>query len=293
MPFRRSAIFLGLGGTPLFAAAHANSDATGWWTLDPWVWLPMAILSALHARGLVMLWPKRRVLSAAAPGALVAFGGGMAALFFALIWPLDALGELSFAAHMAQHMLLIAVAAPLLVLAELALPVMLGVPRRWRRPLVAMGGDLRGVMRFLLLPRIAFALHAAVIWVWHAPLLFDAALRWRWVHVLEHGAFFGSALLFWAALSRLGRRGGASPGVAALWCLAMLMHTGLLGALITFAPRLLYSGYAGGAAAALLPPLEDQQLAGLLMWIPAGVCYLVAGLGLGAAWLRASERSGG
>lgn len=243
----------------------------------------MAVFTALYLRGIGVLRAKRRpvIARAARSWALAAAGAGMAALFFALIWPLDALGALSFAAHMAQHMLLMAVAAPLLALAEPSVPLMLALPSPWR-PAAARAGKM---LRIRLQPRIAFALHGAVIWIWHAPLLFEAALRRPWLHTIEHLAFLGSALLFWNALLRVGRADGEGYGAAALWTLATLIHTGLLGALITFAPHPLYPVYdeAHGLA---LSPMEDQQLAGLLMWIPAGFCYLAAGLAFAAAWLH-------
>lgn len=289
----RRLIFLVLCMLPPAAAAHGDADAHHWWTLDPWIWLPMLILSALYARGVYLLRSKNSPARSARPYAVAGFSAGMAALFFALIWPLDALGSISFAAHMAQHMLLIAVAAPLIALAEPAAPILQALPASWRHANASLGVLHQG-LQILLRPRIAFALHGFVIWIWHAPLLFEWALRWEWVHVLEHVSFLGSALLFWTALQHSGRGSRNSEqgyGAAALWTLATLMHTGLLGALLTFAPRLLYPIYADVEGFGL-SPLEDQQLAGLLMWIPAGLCYLIAGLAYAALWLHSSEQRG-
>lgn len=281
------AVFCGFCMIAQHAAAHADHDATHWWTFDPLVWAPALVIGVLYGKGVMLLQSKRHAIRAARPWAIASFCTGMIALFFAMIWPLDALGEISFAAHMAQHMLLMSAAAPLFVFADPAIPLLVGAPGFLRRRLTALHALLRGALRLLLQPRIAFSLHAIVIWVWHAPLPFELALRWPWLHVLEHFSFFGSALLFWIALARLGRRGGEGYGAAALWSLATLMHTGLLGALITFAPRLIYLSYADSR---LLPALQDQQLAGLLMWVPAGLCYLIAGLGFCAAWLRNADR---
>ena len=221
------------------AVAHAGQAGT-WWSFDPWVWGGFALLFLLRPRR-----PWR-------------FAASAAALFIALIWPLDVLSELSFAAHMAQHMLLIGVAAPLLVLSRPSLRF------------------LRGNSRAALFSRTsaprAFAFHAAAIWLGHAPLVIAWTLAYRWAHILEHAALLGTAMLFWWALCRRGRAG---YGEAALWTLATMIHTGILGALLTFAPRVLYPGYA----------LDDQQLAGLVMWVPGGACYLVAGLAFAAAWL--------
>lgn len=292
MPTALAAALLALGlHAPAFA--HVAGTAHHWWSFDPWVWLPLLLFTGLYLRGMRRLRDSasahgRRPRVLRAP-AVFAFVAGIAALFIALIWPLDALGTGSFAAHMAQHMLLIAVAAPLLVYAEpsvalqRALPAMRGLARSW---------PVKSLRRVMLAPRVAFALHAVLIWIWHAPLPFELALRHEAVHVLEHVSFLGSAILFWTALRQTGRAGGSGYGAAALWTLGTLMHTGLLGALITFAPRLLYAEYATPGMTGLtgLTALEDQQLAGLIMWIPGGVLYLVIGLGFAAAWLQDSAR---
>lgn len=213
----------------------------------------------------------------------------MAALFLALIWPLETLGEASFAAHMTQHLVLIALAAPLFALAQ-PMPVLLaGLPAGFRRANAVLG-RVHTASRALTAPAVAFAVHGVLVWAWHAPFLFELALHERWVHVLEHASLFGSALLFWSAMRNAGRRGGTCSGAAALWTFGMLMHMGLLGALMTFSPRLLYPVYAQSRLLGL-GPLEDQQLAGLLMWIPGSIVYLAAGLALAAAWMRIPEES--
>lgn len=269
------------GLVPHAAFAHGGESQT-WLRLDPWVWVPMIAVAALYLRGLHVLRARAVVMPAARAPAVASFLAGYAALVLALIWPLDALGETSFAAHMAQHMVLIAVAAPLLALAQPAPVLLAALPSRLRR-LNASLGPLHALARL----RTAFVLHGILVWGWHAPLLFELALRWRWMHVLEHGAFLGSALLFWAAVRAAAYRGGEGCGVAALTILGTLMHTGLLGALLTFSPRLLYPFQAGTQGPGL-SALEDQQLAGLLMWIPGSIAYLVAGLCVIAAWLRRS-----
>lgn len=275
---------------PLPAAAHGETGAAGWVTLDPWTGMPLLVLALLYLRGMRILRTRRTAPKPARPAALASFCTSMAAAFLALVWPLDALGAISFAAHMTQHMLLIAVAAPLLILAEPALPVMMALPAGWRR-INRRLATVHRAWRMLSRPAIAFAVHGALVWLWHAPLLFESALRWRWAHAAEHIALLASALLFWNAMRQAGRAGGNGYGAAALWTLGTLIHTGLLGALITFAPRPLYPFYRT-VTAAPLPPMEDQQLAGLVMWIPAGACYLAIGLYYAAAWLRSAGQAG-
>ncbi|HWR52996.1 MAG TPA: cytochrome c oxidase assembly protein, partial [Bryobacteraceae bacterium] len=124
---------------------------------------------------------------------------------------------------------------------------------------------------------------------WHAPSLFDATVESEFVHTAQHMSFLGSALLFWWALIR-GRGGALGYGAAVLYVFTTAVHTAVLGALLTFAPTPFYPAYAAGSTQQWgLTPLEDQQLAGLIMWVPAGVVYIVAGLWLLAGWLRESE----
>jgi putative membrane protein len=275
---------------PLAAEAHGASVPDQWWVLDPWLWLPLIAFAILYLRGMSLLRAQARTngrtLRVLDPLAGCAFWAAIAALFLALIWPLEALSGVSFAAHMTQHMILIAVAAPLLVYAEPSLPLVRALPFLGA---VARGKIVKRALRIALMPRFAFALHAALIWFWHAPFPYELALRNDAMHVLEHLSFFGSGILFWAALRQAGRAGGSGYGQAALWTLGTLMHTGILGALITFSPRLLYSVYAD-IDLGWLTPLEDQQLAGLVMWVPGGLLYLVVGLGFVVAWLNDAGR---
>jgi putative membrane protein len=270
---------------PTQAFAHAGENHTSWWTLDPLIITPMSVFGILYVSGLLWLRRRRHAGISVQPLALSSAALGALALFFALIWPLDAFSESSFAAHMAQHMLLIAVAGPLLALARISIPVnaaiaaaspaaaaALALPRKW--------------LRLLLMPTVVFILHGAVIWGWHSPLLFELALRVEWVHTLEHLSFLVAGYWYWTVLIRhCDNEGYAS---AALSVLATLMHTGLLGALFTFASRPLYSTFVT-TQGSVERALQDQQLAGLLMWIPMGACYLIGGLAFAAAWMRSAE----
>jgi putative membrane protein len=138
-------------------------------------------------------------------------------------------------------------------------------------------------------PIAAWAIHGAALWVWHVPLLFQATLRSNLVHTLQHVSFLGSALLFWWALIH-GPRGLMDYGVGILYLFTTSIHSGVLGALITFARQVVYPVYNESTRSWGLTPLEDQQLGGLIMWVPAGLVYIVAGLALCAGWMRESER---
>lgn len=252
------ALLLALSPAAALAHTTATSTSVGW------------VLHSAVAAGLALIaWAIGRV-RARTPAPRLASAGlaaAFVALYLALVGPLEAHAGRSFTAHMAQHMVLIALAAPLLVLADLELRLL---PRCLRRSP----------------PAAAFFLHGALIWLWHAPPAFEAALHQPALHATEHLSLFGSALIFWSTLLHSGRDRHAGLGAGAFWALATVMHTGLLGALITFAPAPLYPSYREAVAGAALSPLEDQQLAGLIMWIPTGLAYLGAGLGLSAAWLR-------
>jgi cytochrome c oxidase assembly factor CtaG len=131
------------------------------------------------------------------------------------------------------------------------------------------------------------ALHLAAIVFWHVPRFYDAALRYPSLHVAEHLSFLGSALLFWWLVCdrRARRRLGAPLAVAALFVVAM--QGTVLGALLTVAQRPWYVSHLATTLPWGLTPLEDQQLAGLLMWVPAGLAYLVAAAALTASALAA------
>jgi putative membrane protein len=238
------------------------------WRLEPTVLAPLLVALALYGLGVARLWASAGRGRGLTWRCVLAFGGGAAALVIALVTPLDALGGTLLSAHMAQHALLIAVAPPLLLLGRpgVAFAWALAGREPWRS--LAHLGDR------LSRPLPAAALHGAALWVWHAPAAFDAALASPPVHALEHVTFFGTALLFWRAVldARTSRRAG--PALAAAF--ATLLHGGLLGGLITMAPAPLYTWYRARTAPWGLTPLEDQQLAGLLMWVPLGTVYLGA-----------------
>ncbi|HEY0406833.1 MAG TPA: cytochrome c oxidase assembly protein [Pyrinomonadaceae bacterium] len=271
---------------------HSFQDLWSAWGRDPLIIAGLALTAWAYWRGLRRVWREsargRKVLRREA----WAFACGWLALFVALVSPLHPWGEALFSAHMTQHEVLMLVAAPLLVLGRPLVPFLWALPARWR-PAVGSVGKRRGaqtVWRTLTNPLVAWLIHAVALWVWHVPALFQATLRSDLVHTLQHLSFLGSALLFWWALIH-GRRGLMGYGAAVLYMFTTSLHSGVLGALITFARSPWYPAYANSTASWGLTPLEDQQLGGLIMWIPAGLVYIIAGLALMAGWMRESERS--
>lgn len=188
---------------------------------------------------------------------------------------------------MTQHELLMLVAAPLLVLSKPVVAALNALPPgrvqsllRWTKP-----WWVQGVWRFVTKPLVAWLLHAVVLWTWHIPALLRAALQSEFVHALQHISFLLSAVLFWWALLHRGH-GTLGYGAAVLYVFTTAVHSGLLGALITLAGVVWYPEYLGTTQSWSLTPLEDQQLGGLIMWVPACTVYIVAGLALFAGWLR-------
>lgn len=261
------------------------------WTWAPWLTLALAVSAALYARGVGRLWQRGGAGCGVQRWEVWAFATGWLTLVIALLSPLHPWGEVLFSAHMTQHELLMLVAAPLLVLGRPLGPWLLALPRAWSHALAhgAARPAWRRSWRWLVTPLVVWLVHAAALWVWHAPRLFEAALASEAVHDVQHVCFLGSALLFWWALFH-GRRSLGNYGVATLYVFTTMLHSGLLGALLTFATRLLYPSYAHSTAAWGLSAVEDQQLGGLIMWVPAGLIYLMVGLVLVVGWLRDAER---
>jgi len=273
-------------------APPAPQDLLGAWSFEPGVVVPLALSGWLYVRGVRALW------RSAAPGRgvrardVTAFALGWLTLVIALVSPVHRWGEALFYAHMVQHELLMALAAPLLVLGRPLIPWVWALPAAWRRRIgrVTAAAPFRTGWEGLTNPGVAWSLHAVAIWSWHLPALFQATLRSETVHALQHASFLGTGLLFWwTVLERRHGRLGWPGAVIALFTTAV--HTGLLGALLTFSNRLWYPIYAPATAAWGLTPLEDQQLAGLIMWIPGGLPYLIAALALLASWLKEPGRA--
>jgi putative membrane protein len=277
VPLLALTLALGLAGP---AAAHsphtAPPDAVSW-NLAPWLVSLLLISACLYALGLGKLWRRAGAGHGVLRWQAAAFAIGWLGLVAALVSPLDSLGTRLFSAHMVQHEVLMLVAAPLLVLGRplaawtWAFPPgvrrSLGHATRW--PWLALAWSA------LTAPVSAWSLHALALWAWHVPVLFEAALHSESLHIFQHASFLGTALLFWWAVL-----GGDSPrrGFAMAYLFTTMMHTGALGALLTFAPTPWYPSYTATSAAFGLDAVEDQQLGGLVRWVPGGLAYLFAGL---------------
>lgn len=251
--------------------------------------LPMAIAAILYVRGYLVLGRLGTRGTEARRWRALAFVGGLAMLALALLSPIDTWSAELFTWHMIQHEVLLLLAAPLLVLGT-PLPVFLWAFSGSARTALSSLAQHRGVRRawrFLLHPAVACMVHAAVLWLWHAPSLFNAALVNRGVHDVQHLSFFLSALVFWAALFQ--QRAREQQGAAVLYLFVTTVHSSVLGTLITFAARPWYDSYLLTTARWNLSALEDQQLGGLIMWVPGSMVYIGAALALLARWILASD----
>lgn len=251
-------------------AAVQPHDAVWAWRFDPAVVVALVLAGSLFVAGGRSLGTTRRRSTA--------FFGGLGVVAVALLSPIDALSAEMMSAHMVQHVLLMFVAAPLIA-AAVPGPVMLrGLPTRWRRSFVSTrrASGLPAVLVWLRAPIRRWMLFVAVLWLWHASVMYEAAVDNRWIHVVEHATFVGAALLFWSTI--LGARRSRLPdGLGVLAVFALMMQGVVLAALITFSQFAWYAPYADGAPGWGLDALTDQRLAGLLMWFPTSLITLAIG----------------
>jgi cytochrome c oxidase assembly factor CtaG len=275
------------------AAVDGSSSLWASWSSDPLVIVPLVVSCCLYVKGVFALRRRLgRLLPGFGPREILCFTSGSALLIVALVSPLESLAEPLLSAHMVQHILLVTMAPPLLVLGKPEVAWLWALPDQWRRSLPRQK-RMRSVLAFLspcARPIPAAVIHSATLWVWHSPALFDAALEADWLHWLEHLLFFGTALLFWRAVIKAssGREAAAAALIA---CFITLLQSGLLSALLSFAREALYKTPETDSWG--LSALEDQQLAGAIMSIPMCIIYLIAGLVMAARLLTPpiSERS--
>jgi putative membrane protein len=279
-------------GLPLLllheGAPLAPHDLWSAWSFEPAVLAGLGVTALLYARGMSRLRGRSGRRAAARRREAAAFWAGWVALAVALVSPLHPLGEALLSAHMAQHELLMALAAPLLVLGRPLVVTLWGMPARWRHAVGGWIGRLRPLWRALSRLEVAWLLHALAIVGWHLPVLYQRTVSSDLVHSLQHTSFLLTALLFWWSVLP-GAALRSRHGAAIMSLFGTMVYTGGLGALLTLGTVPWYPAYGEAAPLWGLTPLEDQQLAGLIMWVPGGVSYLLASVWLVIDWLRTSE----
>ena len=279
-----AALLLALAASP--ALAHGGHDHELGWTLDPVLLVPLGLTLVIYLFGLRRLSQR----ASSPPSGATLFLSGWAVLTLSLVSPLHETGERSFTMHMIEHELIMLVATLLLASSSAGGILAWGLPRPLRRSL---GGSwkspLQSLWKRLTEPVTATAIQAVVMWAWHAPILFDRALESSGWHIAQHACFFLSSLLFWWAMLHPRARSGGY-GVSAACLFATSLIGGALGALMSFSASPWYADYAAmGMTGIGLDPVDDQRLAGLIMWIPGGLVHGAAALAMFYKWLKASE----
>jgi putative membrane protein len=249
----------------------------------------LVLLAALYFIGVVRLWRAGRYGQGIHPLEALAFGCGWLALVAAVVPPLADWSEKWLAAHMVQHELLMVIAAPLIAVSSPMMAWSWALPSNLRRHLATtVRPRLATAWSGLTSPLSVFLVYGLTLWVWHLPALSDHVVGHYDVLLLQHFSFFATAALFWWGIAD-GRYGRLGYGAAVVFVLATTVHSGLLGALLTFSTPVWSAPYDVNHPAGRRL-LEDQQLAGLLISVPLTVILVVGGLSLIGAWLRESER---
>jgi putative membrane protein len=271
---------------PMVCQAHGGERETPW-SLDPWTVSLIGVSVIGYVTGAMRLLRagKKAVLGMRR---IAAFFGGCGMLMIALVSPLDHLAESTFSAHMCQHILLMLGAPPLLVVSHPLVAWLWCFPRGLRRSIGrwwAGGSAARQVIAGLLNPVVVWVGASFALWFWHAPGPYQWALGNERVHAFEHATFLFTSLAFWYLLFEPRGRGRLGYGGAMLYGLTFGIQNGLLGAILAFAAHPHAAGLFG------LTALEDQQLAGIFMWVPIGIVHLGLLIILFLGWMAHSERT--
>lgn len=249
-------------------------------------WLPGLLVAGLYQRGVWRLWARAGGGRGISFARYAAFMVGLLVLFAALLSPLEAWASQLFTAHMVQHVLLMFVAAPLLAIGHPAYVGLWALPRAWSRRIGQLYNRLPALhqlLRIITQPVWAWLFFVSMVWVWHIPALYEAALMHDTIHIIEHACFLLAAFVFWqSALQPAAGQQGIS---ALLLALTMLQGT-FLSILIVFSPQAWYGYYAATTRDWGLSPLADQQLAGVVMGVPGGILCMILAVLYFLRWLN-------
>jgi putative membrane protein len=256
------------------------------WSWEPGIVIPLALMLVIYVSGAL-----RRGSLYLLRWRHASFLLGWLMLLLALTSPIHELGEQLFSAHMLQHEMLILLSAPLISASHPGATCLWAFAPRQR---VNLGGwvnamERSGPIAFISRPSVAWLLETVTLWIWHVPALYQATLSSDWVHAAQHLSFFLTAVLFWSALYGVGRS-AMSYGAGTIYVFGAAAQCSALGALLTFSSVLWYPVYAATTARWGLSPLQDQQLGGVIMWVPSSLVFIVIGLGLFARWLSEADR---
>jgi cytochrome c oxidase assembly factor CtaG len=255
------------------------------WPLDPWILALLALVPGLYVRGWASL--RRRRHGHMTVWTALAFLAGVAAIFVALASPVDELAGLLLQVHMTQHLLLMMVAPPLIWLGLPLAPILRGLPRPIAMGIVSLASR-RGVRRLGRIvghPVLAWSVFMVCLWAWHTPALYELALRSHAWHHVEHASFLGAGLLFWWPVIQPWPSRPVWPRWAMIPYLALAdLQNTALSAILTFADRVIYPTYDTVPRLWGISALEDQATAGVIMWVPGSIAFL-----LPLGWLIARQ----
>ena len=247
------------------------------WPFAPTLLIGLLLTAAVYLRGWFILrgrdsgrWPARQP---------IAFLGGLASIFLALASPIEPFSFLFLQMHMVQHLMLMMVAPPLLWLGEPLFPMLRGMPAPirtyWLAPCYR-SPALRRLAQWLTSPVAAWLLYVGAAWLWHVPRLYDMAMRSPGWHYVQHLTFLAAALVFWYPVVRpYPARPRWSPWLLFPYLILADLQNTVLSALLTFSDRILYAHYAEVPRLDGLSALDDQAAAGVFMWVPGSLAFLV------------------
>jgi cytochrome c oxidase assembly factor CtaG len=262
------------------------------WSFDPAVVLGLALAALLYAAGLRRLRTRSRV-PIVPPWRLWCWFLGLAVVALALLSPIGTFGAALFFVHMIEHLLLLLVAPPLLWLGAPLLPLLWAFPRQERRALGRLFREDHPVHRLFHLLTDAWVtslLFFVAVALWHLPRFYDAAQGVTAVHGLEHGVFFGAAMLYWwPVIHPTGGRRRLGYGMSLLYLFAANVEGIIIGAPLTFATHVVYAYYADVPRVTSLTALDDQELGGLIMWVPTSLYWLGALVAVLIRWFSQEQ----
>lgn len=251
------------------------------WNLEPSILIGTAIIMGLYLYAVGLLRKPYQLIDGVRRSQVIAFWLGVLLIFFALVSPLDELGDrYLFSVHMVQHLFLTMIGPPLLLIGTPEVLLKRFIRHRFIFP----------IAKSLTHPFVAFFLFNADFWLWHAPPLYDATLTNQGIHILEHVTFIVfAAINWWPMFSPLPEDLPAlSTGARILYLFLSGMPIVALGAGLTFAPPL-YAPYLQAPRVWGLSPATDQQLGGLIMWVPGNIIYIVIVSILFIRWMQQQE----
>jgi putative membrane protein len=270
-------------------ALTLNEHSSIWnvkWSWEAGITLPLILLLVWYVAGAI-----RRGNMQSLRWRHAAFALGWMTLWFALTSPIHELGEQLFSAHMLQHEIMILISAPLIAASHPGATLLWTFVPRYRREIGTWMHRVETSAPIILFtsPAVAWAAEACALWGWHLPYLYQATLHSDWVHAAQHLSFLVTAVVFWSALFGVGRS-VFSYGAGTLYVFATAVHCSALGALLTFSTVLWYPAYETTTMQWGLTPLQDQQLGGVIMWVPSALVFIAVGLALFAQWIKEAER---